>query len=539
MDFWNIATLAGGLGLFLYGMKMMSDGLERAAGNRLRNMLNVLTTNRFLGMLVGMVFTMLIQSSSATTVMTVGFVNAGLMNLFQATGVILGANIGTTITGQIIAFKLTALAPVAIFAGVAIVMFTKKNFTRHIGEVIAGFGILFIGLDMMSTSMEPLKDVPEFVNMLVAFKNPVLGILAGIAFTAIIQSSSASVGILQALAMQGLIDLDAAYLIILGQNIGTCVTAMLASVGTSKTAHRAAIIHLMFNVFSSVIVFALIQCFPAIIDGIQALSPGDVSRQIANAHTLFNVLGVIIFLPMSNLLVKLSMKIVPGEDPQMEERRLKYLDDRILTTPALVVPQILKEVNRMADLAVDNINRAMDAFLHKNAEQVNYVQQHEQVINYLNHEITHYLVKANQLDLPEADMKLNGILFHTINDLERIGDHAENLTEYATSRIEGDIKISDAALDELETMNNHVQELLRIALRIFNDHDTTLTSQVAHIEEIIDEEEDELKERHIQRLNKSLCTPQSGMLFMDVITNLERVADHGTNIAYSVGDMQA
>ncbi len=253
-------SLLGGLALFLYGMKMMCDGLERAAGRRLRNMLNVLTTNRFLGMLVGMVFTMLIQSSSATTVMTVGFVNAGLMNLFQATGVILGANIGTTVTGQIIAFKLTALAPVAIFAGVAIVMFTKKNFTRQIGEVIAGFGILFIGLDMMSTSMEPLKDVPEFVNMLVAFKNPVLGILAGIAFTAIIQSSSASVGILQALAMQGLIDLDAAYLIILGQNIGTCVTAMLASVGTSKTAHRAAIIHLMFNVFSSVIVFALVQC---------------------------------------------------------------------------------------------------------------------------------------------------------------------------------------------------------------------------------------------------------------------------------------
>lgn len=524
--------LGGGLGLFLFGMKMMGDELERAAGNSLRHLLEVLTRNRLLGLLVGMLFTMLVQSSSATTVMVVGFVNAGLMDLYQAAGVIFGANIGTTITAQLIAFKLSDVAPAILLVGVVMYSFSKKSLVRQIGGVIAGFGILFVGLDLMSGSMSKLRDMPEVANFLATFgRVPILGVLAGLLVTVVIQSSSASVGILQVLAAQGLIGLDAAIFIVMGQNIGTTVTAMLASLGGNKVARRTAILHLMFNIFSTILFFILVCVLP-VTDWIAATAPDDPMRQVANAHMVFNIFGVVVFFPFINKLVRLTEIIVPGEDTNGTSLRLQFLNDSILSTPPAALAQAIKEIHRMQGLANQNIQVAIDLFVKGKADDSSCtdLEDREALINYLNHEITKYLVLINQTELSDHEGSLVGELFHVVNDIERIGDHAENIMELAQARERDKVVISDAGLLEINEMYAPVRELLETALSSFDSRDANRATRAYALEQRVDEMDELLRQRHIDRLNKNLCTPESGMLFTDVATNLERVADHAINI---------
>ena len=534
MDLNMLIALGGGLGLFIYGMKMLGDGLENAAGNRLKRLLEILTTNRLMGVLVGAVVAAIIQSSSATTVMLVGFVNAGIMSLAQTVGVIMGANIGTTITAQLIAFNLTDIAPLAVFIGVGLIFFAKKTFWKKIGEIIAGFGILFIGIGMMSAAMAPLRDEPAFRNFLVGFKNPVWGVLAGCIFTAIIQSSSASVGILQALAMQGLIGLDGAIYVLFGQNIGTCITVILASIGTNVNAKRTAFIHLLFNVIGTVIFMAAVQLGVPYVEWIESLSPGDTMRQIANAHTGFNIVNTLILLPLGSYLVKFAEKAIPGGEIGYDEKRLMYVDKRILETPPIAVAQIMKEVQRMADLSKSNAHTAMEAIMKKDENLIDDVYRKEDIINYLNSEITNYLVLCNGLDLPSRDLKLVGGLFHVVNDIERIGDHAENLVEYAEYFIENNLEFSDIAVEDLEQATEKVMALLDNSIAVLNTGDKNLAKQVEKQEEETDELLELLRERHIDRLNNQTCNPSAGVVFLDIITNLERIADHGINISQYV-----
>lgn len=532
MSFGMIMGLMSGLGLFLYGMKMMGEGLEKAAGANLRRLLEKLTKNTFMGVLVGAVFTAIIQSSSATTVMVVGFVNAGLMNLAQATGLIMGANIGTTITGQLVAFKLTEVAPIFLLAGVVMILFFKNPRIQRIGGIVAGFGVLFVGMDLMSSAMEPLKDMPEFISLVTAFSNPVLAMLVGVAMTALIQSSSAAVGLIQILGATGVLPLQTAMYLVLGTGIGTCVTALLASVGTSPMARRAAVIHLMLNVFGTTILLTLFQILP--VEQWIASSSGDISREIANVNTLFKVFEVVVFLPFSGMLVKLSEIIVPGEEQTEDEKRLMYIDDRILSTPPIAVAQLCKEVERMGRMAVDNLEHATMDFIQGKADDVDQIEQTEDVVNFLNHEITRFMVSASQLKLPPRDMQLLASLFHVVNDLERIGDHAENMAEYAVMRVQKKVPFSDKSMEELTDMLNRVVELCNRALTVFHTRDRSMLPKALVLEEQIDDLEKELQQTHVDRLTQGLCTPQSGMMFSDILSNLERVADHATNIAFSV-----
>lgn len=539
MELSAIIGLMGGLALFLYGMHMMGEGLEKAAGGKMRRLLEVLTRNKYLAVLVGALVTAVIQSSSATTVMVVGFVNAGLMNLIQAVGVIMGANIGTTITGQMIAtLDMDLIAPVLALAGVVMLTMMKGKTVQAIGQVLAGLGILFIGMDTMSGSMKPLQENEAFKNLLLQFSgNPFLGILAGVAFTAILQSSSAATGILQAMALQGLIGLESSIFILFGTNIGTCVTAMLACIGTTYSARRTAVIHLLFNCIGTCIFIVLALILP-ITDWIKAISPLGPMQEIANTHTIFNIITTGIMLPASSLLVKLSYKVVRGEDPVTEPMALKYLNEKTLSTPMMAVAEVIKEVERMGELTARNIKAAVDGFRAGDMSTTKEILDNEAVINFLNHSITGYLVKINAMPLDDKENRLIGSLFHVVNDLERIGDHAENIVEYTVDRVENNVPYSVAALGELEYVAEKCESILNDALDIFSRHKAKPgeLDDITDREEEIDELTEKLRDSHIQRLTEGLCTPKSGTNFLDLLINLERVSDHAANIAYSVNN---
>jgi len=504
MDIKMLFTLGGGLGLFLYGMKMLGEGLERAAGDRMKRLLEVLTTNRLMGVLVGAIVTVIVQSSSATTVMMLGFMNAGLMTLTQATGVIMGANIGTTVTAQLIAFKLTEVAPVAIFVGVGLIFFGQGRFAKRFGGIMTGFGLLFLGMDIMSEAMKPLRGNPDFINLIIRFENPIIGVLVGCITTAAIQSSSASIAILQALAMQELISLQSAIYVLFGQNIGTCITAMIASIGANVATKRAAMIHLLFNIIgTAVFMLAMLLGLPYV-SFIESISPNDAVRQIANAHTGFNVINTIFLFPFANYLVFLSKKIVAGEEIGYEEKRLLYLDKRILETPPIAVAQILKEVGRMADLAFQNVNAAMRAIFDKDEEAIKEVYKREEIINFLNREVTQYLVLINGLKLRREDLALIGGLFHVVNDIERIGDHAENLIEYAEYIIDNDVRFSDMAVQELHQMSDLVTSMLKDSIKAVKTRDRELAKTIEPKEQEIDRMQETLRDRHIARLNPKI-----------------------------------
>ncbi|SCJ42343.1 transcriptional regulator PhoU [uncultured Ruminococcus sp.] len=527
--------LAGGLGLFLFGMKLMGDGLEMAAGSKLRGMIERLTKNKYMGALVGLVVTAVIQSSSATTVMVVGFVNAGLMNLAQAVGVIMGANIGTTVTGVMIAINLTAIAPLAVLIGVVMISFIKRNSVKHIGQIIAGFGILFMGMKMMSTAMEPLSESEVFTSLMTSFSNPLLGVLVGLVFTAIIQSSSASVGVLQALGAAGAITLPSAIYVIYGQNIGTCVTALISSVGTSKTARRTAVVHLMFNVFGAILFIVISMLFP-FAELVQRIAPGSVMAQISIVHVIFNIVCTAIMLPLSSLLVKVACKVIPGSDPVKSSNSLAYLDARILSTPPVAVAQLFKEVDRMGQLAKETLGMAMDALITQDNTKVDQIYENENTINFLNRGIAEYLVKINGLDLEDYDRQALGSMYHVISDMERIGDHSENLCELAQTLKKSKQKFSPWAVEQATEMRNRVEAMLEEALQMFASRETQpqMAADINRREEIIDDATQELKDLHIERLNQGKCSVVAGTVFMDMLTNLERIADHCTNIAYSM-----
>lgn len=537
MSFGTILTMAGGLGLFLFGMELMSDSIEKVAGARLRRILEIFTTNRFMGMIVGIIFTGIIQSSSACTVMVVSFVNSGLMNLYQAAGVILGANIGTTITSQLVSFNLSKIAPLILLVGVVVMMFTKKEKVRKVAEVVVGFGILFVGLSTMSQAMANMKNEPQVVNLLMSLKNPFLATLMGFALTAIIQSSSVTVSIVLLLANQDLLPLPITLYIILGCNIGACATAMLASMTGKKDAKRAALIHLLFNIIGTVIIYiALFVAGDQIVELIKSIS-ADNGRFVANAHTLIKIAQVIMLFPFTGWLVKMTYLIVPGEDQKVgyrESYQLKYIGDKVVFNPATAVVEGVKELERMASLAEENLNRAMNALITLDEEDIEEVYEVEKNINFLNHAITDYLVKINQTTLPIEDLNSLGALFHVVNDIERIGDHAENVADAARQRKEEGVSISKEAQKELGDMLEMVNKIIRYAVEMFAKSDETHMQEIITLEDQVDEKERELQKKHVERLTKGECSPEAGMIFSDIVSGLERVADHATNIAFAI-----
>ncbi len=535
MELGNLMMLLCGLGLFLFGMKLMGDGLEMATGSRLKMMVEKLTTNKYMGALVGLAVTAVIQSSSATTVMVVGFVNAGIMSLAQAVGVIMGANVGTTITGFMIALKLNSLAPIAIFLGVTVMMFSKKVHRKHIGQIITGFGILFFGMTVMSDAMKPLGESPVFGNIISQFQNPLVGVLVGLVFTAIIQSSSASVGVLQALASQNIIGLNSAVFVIYGQNIGTCVTALLSCIGTSKTAKRTAVVHLLFNIIGALLFIAITLLLP-FTQIVERLLPGNTMMQISLVHICFNVVSTAILLPLSNYLVALACKVVPGEDKKREAVSFQFLDSRILNTPPIAVAQVLKEVDRMSDLAKKSFNDAMDMLFQKDDSLMERLEENENVLDFLNTGVTEYLVKINALDIEDKDREVLGSLFHVVSDLERIGDHSINIGEIAQTFDSGRAALSQEATEELQDLRKLVFSVLTDAYTLFNKRgdDAELAERINRTEEEIDDRTELLKDRHIARLNQGKCSPRAGALYNDMLTNLERIADHAINIAFAI-----
>ena len=529
--------MAGGLGLFLFGMELMSDSIEKVAGARLRRILEIFTTNRFMGMIVGIIFTGIIQSSSACTVMVVSFVNSGLMNLYQAAGVILGANIGTTITSQLVSFNLSKIAPLILLVGVVVMMFTKKEKVRKVAEVVVGFGILFVGLSTMSQAMANMKNEPQVVNLLMSLKNPFLATLMGFALTAIIQSSSVTVSIVLLLANQDLLPLPITLYIILGCNIGACATAMLASMTGKKDAKRAALIHLLFNIIGTVIIYiALFVAGDQIVELIKSIS-ADNGRFVANTHTLIKIAQVIMLFPFTSWLVKMTYLIVPGEDQKVgyrESYQLKYIGDKVVFNPATAVVEVIKELERMASLAEENLNRAMNALITLDEEDIEEVYEVEKNINFLNHAITDYLVKINQTTLPIEDLNSLGALFHVVNDIERIGDHAENVADAARQRKEEGVSISKEAQKELGDMLEMVNKIIRYAVEMFARSDESHMQEIVTLEDQVDEKERELQKKHVERLTKGECSPEAGMIFSDIVSGLERVADHATNIAFAI-----
>ena len=532
-----VLSMAGGLGLFLYGMMVMSDSIEKVAGAKLRRILEIFTTNRFTGMIVGIVFTGIVQSSSACTAMVVSFANAGLMNLYQAAGVIFGANIGTTVTSQLVSFNLSAYAPIFLLAGVLAVMFMKNENVRKFSEIIIGFGVLFLGLSTMSAAMAQMKTVPAVVNLLSSLDNPFLATLVGLGLTSIIQSSSVTVSIVLLLADQNLLALPITLYIILGCNIGSCSTALLASLAGKKEAKRAALIHFWFNVIGTVVIYVIL--FVAqnqVIDLILTISPTN-GRFVANAHSLIKIFQVIVLFPFAGWIVKLSEWCVPGEDVKIgyrEDHQLKYIGEKVVFNPATAVVEVIKELERMASLASENLNRAMNALITLDEEDIEEVYKVEENINFLNHAITDYLVKINQSTLPIEDLKSIGALFHVVNDIERIGDHAENVADAARQRKEGNITISKQAQRELGEMLDMVNKMIQYSIDMFVKSDESHMQEVKELEDRVDEMERKLQMTHVDRLTRGECTPEAGMIFSDIVSGLERVSDHAINIAFAI-----
>ena len=531
----SIIFFLAGMGLLMYGIKIMGEGLELAAGAKLKTLLEKMTSNRFFAVIVGFVITALIQSSTATTVMVVGFVNTGIMNLTQAIGVIMGANIGTTTTSVLVSLNLSSFAPVAIAIGVMMLLFSKKNMVKHIGTAVAGFGMLFLGMHLMKTAMEPLQDAPMFREWLINAKNPLLGIVIGAAIAALIHSSAASMGILQALASQGLIPLHFAVFVIYGQNIGTCVTSLISSIGTKTNSRRTAVMHALFNIIGTVI-FILLTYFVPFTEIVEKISSNPM-MQLSIVHILFNVVSTIIMFPFAKVLVKLSCIIVPDrKDEKENDFRMYFIDDLMINTPPFAVAQAAKEIHRMAMLARDNFVKAANDLIQGKADNYDEIEHVEEVINYLNHGITPMLVKINSLELSYQDAKYIGRAFHVINDIERIGDHAENLAQAAKARQEENIVLSPEAISELQEMFDTTLELLDGAIEAFTEQnlDKETALRLNKLEASIDDMQTGFEQSHIERLNTHACTTQGGMLFINTVTDFERVGDHATNIAWKV-----
>jgi len=542
IDYFNvIISFAGGLGLFLYGMNIMASGLQKAAGGKMKQLLEILTKNKLLGVLIGAFVTAIIQSSSATTVMVVGFVNAGLMTLKQAVGIIMGANIGTTATSWIVSsaewaeyLKPATLAPIAVAFGAAMLIFSKKNNIKQVGEIIVGFGVLFIGIEMMTGGLEPLSQSQMFKD---AFKelgeNPFLGVITGALVTAIIQSSSASVGILQSIAYSGIVTWNSAIYIIMGQNIGTCVTAMLSSIGASKTAKGAAYIHLLFNVIGSVFFSFFAYLFFEFIN--TDLGNNSIGLlEISIAHTGFNIANTVVMYPFSNILVKIAEKIAVRGKTAEDEGEPVHLDDRIMETPVFAIQNCVKEIVRMGYMSYDNLKMSIDALLSKDEEKIPKVLKREKNIDKLQKLITQYMVKLCSTNINAKEKNTVMSLFHTVNDIERIGDHSENIVELAQFMIKEKIRFSEMAYNEMIEICGITIKCVEDAVKALENSDIRRAEKVVKGEATIDYMEKDFRTRHIERLAKLECDTTTGVVFLDTLTNLERVSDHALNVAQGI-----
>ncbi len=539
---FSIISVLGGLGLFLIGMKQMGEGLELAAGNKLRVMLQKITSNKFIAMLVGVLVTGVIQSSSATDAMVVGFVNAGLMDLNQCIGILFGSKIGTTVTSLILSFDIKAYVPLCTFAGAVIITFAKKNNYRYYGQILAGFGILFMGMSMMSANFGFLKNSEMFKDIVSSMSSPVLGLLVGMVFTGIIQSSSASVGILMSLAAAGLVSLDNCIYIIFGMNVGACVPVFLSSAGANRESKQVALSNFLISLFAAILISVLVMVLsptafavPSLLNGIPFLR-GNVPAQISAVHILFNVLLTIVFLPLSGVIIKLTKLILPDVDEEKEKMETVYLDTRILTTPPMAVLSVENECKRLGELARKNYTYAMQAFFEGDARLIEKVEKNEKVIDFLTHEITRYIVKINGLDIVDSDRKTMGVMYSAIQDMERIGDHAENIVEHAKEMMANKVKFSDDAIQELHDLDGMVAKLLDEGLTLFNEQnvDFDIAKSVIETESSLDSHVKIYKFNHINRMNSGICSAENGTIFLDMLTILERVGDHANNVAFSI-----
>ena len=529
-----IISIMGGLGLFLFGMNLMGEALEKAAGSKLKKIIELLTSNIFMGVIVGTIVTAIIQSSSATTVMVVGFVNAGIMTLPQAVGVIMGANIGTTVTAQLVSIDINGLAPIALGIGIVLYLFTNKPKTKHLAEVLIGFGILFTGMDFMKEAVQPLSEYEGFTNALLTFgKYPILGLLLGFGITAIIQSSSASMGMLVVLASQGLIPLNSALPILYGQNIGTCVTSLLSSIGASISARRAALIHLMFNVLGTIIFLIFLNGI--VVKAVVYMDPDNVARQIANVHTIFNITSTLMLLPFNKIIIKLATKLAPDNNTEDDDVKVvKYIDDRMIETPSIALVSVEKETLRMGEKSRESLDSAMTGIFEKSEKDLSNTLKKEKVINELQKTILNYLLKLSKAPLNEESREVIDSLFNTVNDIERIGDHAENLAELGKSSIVNDVVFSDNARSELSDMYNKVLSTYTYSLESMRTSDVDLACKVIKMEEQVDIMEKTCRLNHMRRLNNNMCSIDNGIIYLEILTNLERVSDHAVNIAQQV-----
>lgn len=547
----NLFMFAGGIGMFLYGMNIMADGMQKSAGSKMKQLIGYLTRNRLLAVLVGAFITAIIQSSGATTVMVVGFVNAGLMTLVQAVGVIMGANIGTTITAWIVSLgqlgdavkvlKPSFYAPLLVGIGAILVLFSKKPKKKMAGEIVVGIGLLFLGLDFMSESISPYTDAPIFSKAFeVVGSNPLLGIAIGIVVTAILQSSSASVGILQTLAINGVVTTNAAVFITLGQNIGSCVTAIISSAGTTRNAKRAACMHLLFNVAGAVIfgtgAFILFMFKPAL------AVHNITSVEISIFHTFFNIICTTIMMPFGSLLVKLSGIIIREKTEDEENASLeasdsyaaelsRHFDSRILEQPSVAVNRALSEVIIMGNLSLDNIKYSVSAVMNNDQNMIDKVIETEHKVDLYEKYLTEYLIKVNNLSITEEQHLLINDLFHAIIDIERVSDHAENMSDLAKYKIDNEIIFSQHGMEELKKLSEKVIVCFSEAIKAREKFSRVAADNVCRIEDEVDDLEEELRNKHIERLSSGLCKPSNGVVFLDILSNLERMSDHANNLA--------
>lgn len=540
-----ITQLLSGLALFLFGMKYMSDSLQQAAGGRLRTILDRCTRNKYIAVVCGALFTAFIQSSGATTVMEVGFVNAGIMTLEQSVGITFGANIGTTITSQLVSLKLTAVAPFIIFIGAAILSFCKKPMLKKIAAVIFGFGSLFLGINFMTEALHGIKEIPELMNVFGYLTNPIISVLVGLIFTSILQSSSVTVSVLVLLAGSNIIidpgtggtDYLACLYFILGANIGSCMPAVMAAMNANRKAKRTAFIHVMFNVVGLVVIGAiLIFASEPIVNLINSISGTD-KRFVANADTIFKVFQCIILLPCSNLLVKLSKKVIhskPGEEQDEDEMVLKYIRKSGLTNPTTVVVEVVQEIQRMADMVKINLEESSKALIDKEFSTYKEVYAREKYIDFLSHGITEYMVDANRYGLPLKDKERLGGLFHVVIDVERIGDHAVNIMDDALKEKNQKIEFSKEGRDEMLTMYEKVMDIYEKAVEIFVNEDKSKFDEVDRLENVIDQMKIDCQEGHVKRMAAGKCSIESGLVFTDLVIGYERIADHAVNIAFSI-----
>ncbi len=526
-----IIGMLGGLGLFLYGMKLMSDGIEKVAGSKMKTILEWCTKNRLIGVIVGAVFTAIIQSSSAATVMVVSFVNSGLMNLMQAVGVIMGANIGTTITAQIVAFKLDSIAPLFVITGVVMIMFIKKEIFSKVGEIVLGFGTLFLGMSMMKDSMADIKNSITVMNLIESLRNPLIAIIVGLVITTILQSSSASVGILVTMSQSGLIELPMCFYVILGCNIGACTSAVLVGLTGKKNAKRAALIHLFFNIIGSLIMLIILLPFENVVADWMIRLNSDPGRAVANTHTIFKIFQVIILFPFAGWIVKLTEIFVRGEDEKTDKYELKYISLNKSVSPAVAVLEVTNEIKRMGEIANYNLERSMYALMNNDEKVISEVLEREHEVDYLSRKITDFLVSINQMFPINESRNIAGY-YHVVNDIERIGDHAENIAEFAQTKINDGIVFSEKGTEELNHMFDVMNQQIKLSLDAFTERKEEHLKEIMNLENQVDDLEKLYQKNHVRRMAQNQCSPNAA-IFSDLVANFERVSDHATNIAFA------